>query len=322
MRSERRRSTPPIAAPSTPHQAQTFPTHPTPRATKIGVRGLTRRYADTAVLDQLDLGIGPANVLPCQAFIEVCVPRVACSQCNKTRQCELPWPRPDSGFSAVMEAFVLALCRGMPVAQIARLLGVSEDRVWRVLEHYIPKARGAESMASMSKLAVDETSGRRGAFISVFFDAEQRRRLFAKPGRNATTFWAFAEDLRERSAAPEAITDVSMDMSKAFQAGARAQCLQAQISFDPFHVVQLAGTPLDQVRRAGTKRTPKLRGSRWALLKSSKKWSAKQIQPMHDLQRSGLHTAQAWRLKEALRRIFREASTQAEAEPKLRVWIR
>lgn len=209
----------------------------------------------------------------------------------------------------------------MPVAQVARLLGVSDDRVWRVLEHYIPKARSAESMASLSKLAVDETSSRRGAFISVFFDAEQRRLLFATPGRTAATFKAFAEDLRERGGAPEAITDVSMDMSKAFQAGARAQCPQAQISFDPFHVVQLASTALDQVRRAETKRTPTLKGSRWALLKSSKKWSAKQIQTMHELQRSGLQTARAWRLKEALRQIFREASTRAEAEPKLRAWI-
>ncbi|ODU45198.1 helix-turn-helix domain-containing protein [uncultured Aquimonas sp.] len=98
-----------------------------------------------------------------KAFIEARVPRVACRQCNKTGQCEVPWSRPGSGFSAVMEAFVTALCQGMPVAQVARLLGVSDDRVWRVLEHYIPKARAAESMASLSKLAVDETSGRRGA---------------------------------------------------------------------------------------------------------------------------------------------------------------
>ena len=104
-----------------------------------------------------------------KAFIEARVPRVACSQCNKTSQCEVPWSRPGSGFSAVMEAFVIALCQGMPVAQVARLLGVSDERVWRVLEHYIPKARTEESMTSMSKLAVDETSSRRGAFISVFF---------------------------------------------------------------------------------------------------------------------------------------------------------
>lgn len=156
----------------------------------------------------------------------------------------------------------------MLVAQGVRFLGVSDDRVWRVIEHYISTARAAESMASMSKLAVDETSSRRGAFVSVFVEAEQRRLVFATPGRSAANFKAFIEDLRKRGGAPEAITDISRDMSKAFQGGARVQ-----ISFDPFHVVQLATATLDQARRAETTRATELKGTRWGMLKSSKKCS-------------------------------------------------
>ena len=257
-----------------------------------------------------------------KAFIEARVPRVACAQCGKTSQPEVPWSRPGSGFSVVMEAFVIALCQGLPVAQVARLLGVSADRIWRVLEHYIPKARAHESRAELTQLAVDETSSRRGEYISVFFDAQQRRLAFATPGRDASTFKRFAEDLAQHGGDPAAITEVSMDMSKAFQAGARTQCPQAQISFDPFHVVQLANEAMDQVRRAETKHSPELKGSRWALLKSRSNWNTKQIQTMHQLQRSGLATARAWRLKEALRSVFREATTRAQAEPLLTAWIR
>ena len=257
-----------------------------------------------------------------RAFIKASVPRVACRQCGKTTQSEVPWARPGSGFPVVMEAFIIALCQGMPVAQVARLLGVSDDRVWRVIEHIIPKARDAESMASLQQLAVDETSSRRGKFISVFFDAAQRRLVFATPGRNAATFTAFADDLRQHGGSPEAIQHVSMDMSKAFQAGARTQCPQAQISFDPFHVVKLANEALDQVRRAEVKQMPELKRSRWALLKSAKKWTRTQIQTMHHLQRSHLQTARAWRLKEALRKVFIDASSRAEAEPQLKAWIR
>lgn len=277
--------------------------------------------ADQPIHDRLPRRWEHLHFFQFKAFIEARVPRVACGHCNKTTQCPVPWSRPGSGFSAAMEAFVIALCQGMPVAQVARLLGVSDDRVWRVIEHYIPKAHAAESMASMSKLAVDETSSRRGGFISVFFDAEQRRLVYATPGRNAATFEAFAKDLRARGGAPQAITDISMDMSKAFQAGARRQCPQAQVSFDPFHIVKLATEALDQVRRAETKRAPELKGSRWALLKSPKKWSTQQIQTMHDLQRSGLQTARAWRLKQALRQIYIDANTREEAEPRLRAWI-
>lgn len=42
---------------------------------------------------------------------------------------------------------------------------------------------------------------------------------------------------------------------------------------------------------------------------------------MHDLQRSGRQTARAWRLKEAMRQIFKYTNTRAEAEPKPRAWI-
>lgn len=277
--------------------------------------------SDQPIHDRVDGRWQHLHFFQFKAFIQARVPRVACGQCGKTRQTPVPWSRPGSGFTVVMEAFVIALCQGLPVAQVARLLGVSDDRVWRVLEHFIPKAQAQESLASLSQLAVDETSSRRGQFISVFFDAEERRLVFATPGRDASTFERFAAALHEYGGSTRALTHVSMDMSKAFQAGARDQCPQAQVCFDPFHVVQLANDALDQVRRAETRQEPELKGSRWALLKSAGKWTTKQIHTMHHLQRSALATVRAWRLKEALRSVFRDANTSEQAEPLLRAWI-
>lgn len=97
-----------------------------------------------------------------------------------------------------------------------------------------------------------------------------------------------------------------MDMSRAFQTDAARTCPQARITFDPFHVVALASKALDQVRRAKTKREPDLKGSRWALLKHADHWTREQINTMHWLQRSGLKTARAWRLKETLRTIYQQ----------------
>ena len=44
------------------------------------------------------------------------------------------------------------------------------------------------------------------------------------------------------------------------------------------------------------------------------RWSQKQAEQIYDLIRSNLKTARAWRLKEALRDIFREAGSRQEAE--------
>lgn len=91
----------------------------------------------------------------------------------------------------------------------------------------------------------------------------------------------------------QAITDVSLDLGRAYQAGARQQCPNAKVSFDPFHAVALANKALDQVRRA----------------------------EMHWLQRSGLKTARTWRLKQQLREVLAQCNDVASAEALLLLWI-
>lgn len=257
-----------------------------------------------------------------RAFIDARLPRVACRDCGKTGQVEVPWARVGSGFSLVMEAFVIALCQAMPVAHVARMVGVSDDRIWRVLKHHVAQARSQEDHRPVRRVGVDETSTRRGHhYLTLFHDADARRLLFATPGRDAKTFAAFATDLRAHSGDPTALTDISMDMSKGFQAGAARVCPQARITFDPFHVVALASQALDQVRRAETKSEPDLKGSRWALLKQARHWNRDQLITMHWLQRSGLKTARAWRLKEALREIYQRRPHPIEAHHVLCRWI-
>lgn len=276
---------------------------------------------DQPIHDRIDRRWQHLHFFQFRAYIQARLPRVACGGCGKTTQVEAPWSRPGSGFSLTLEAFVVALSASMPVAHVARLIGVSDDRIWRVLDHHVQKARAMEDHSSVRRVGVDETSTRRGhRYLTFFHDADERRLLFATPGRDAATFAAFAHDLRAHGGDAASITDISMDMSAAFQRGVREQLPQARISFDPFHVVALASRALDQVRRAETKLEPDLKGSRWALLKSAPGWTHQQICLMHWLQRSNLKTARAWRLKERLRRIFEEQPGPVQAEQMLRRW--
>ncbi len=191
-----------------------------------------------------------------------------------------------------------------------------------MLQYHVTKARAWEDHAGVDRIAVDETSSRRGQrYLTLFHDAGSRRLLFATPGRKADTFAAFADDLRAHGGDPDTISDIAMDMSASFQAGAARHCPQARISFDPFHVIALGSKALDQVRRAEVRHEPDLKGSRWGLLKDARRWSRKQINQMHWLQRSGLKTARAWRLKEALRKVYQQARGPDEAEAMLRGWV-
>src|SRR5664279_3185651 len=55
---------------------------------------------------------------------------------------------------------------------------------------------------------------------------------------------------------PEAVTDVSADMSKAFFNGITTNLPNAAVTFDKFHVVSLVNTAVEKVRRIEQKACP------------------------------------------------------------------
>jgi transposase len=278
--------------------------------------------ADQPIHDRLPRSWRHLNFFQYQAVLQARVPRVACTSCEKTTQVDVPWAREGSGFTQTLEAFVVALCEQMPVLAVSQLLGVSDDRVWRVLDHYVNQARAQEDYSTVHRISADERSARRGQrYLTMFCDADARRLLFATPGKDASTFAAFAADLTAHGGDAKVITDVSLDLGAAYQAGARTHCPQAVVSFDPFHVIALANKALDQVRRAEVKYEVDLKGLRWGTLKDAANWTKQQIAQMHWLQRSGLKTARAWRLKERLREVFATADPAA-AHVQLTGWIR
>ena len=233
----------------------------------------------------------------------------------------MPWARSGSGFSQRLEAFVIALAREMPVKTIADLLEVGDDRIWRVLDHYVPAARKLEDFGAVAAVGIDETAARRGHnYITLFHDLEAGRLLFACEGRDAGTVKAFTGDLRDHGGDPDAVAAACIDMSRAYIAGVGRHLPNAAVTFDRFHVVQLANAALEEVRRAEVRAEPALKHSRWMWLKDKHSWTKRQIAQHHELSRMHLKTGRAFRMKETLRDIFATATTRAEAEEQLTAW--
>ncbi len=44
------------------------------------------------------------------------LPRVKCGHCGKVTQVEVPWARPGSGFTLLMDALILTLAKKLPVS--------------------------------------------------------------------------------------------------------------------------------------------------------------------------------------------------------------
>jgi hypothetical protein len=60
----------------------------------------------------------------------------------------------------LFEVFVIALAKEMPVKAIADLLEIGDDRLWRVLDHYVPAARELEDFSDVTAVGIDETAAR------------------------------------------------------------------------------------------------------------------------------------------------------------------
>jgi transposase len=261
------------------------------------------------------------NFFQYQAYINARVPRVRCAGCGKTTQVEVPWARPGSGFTLLMEALLVTLCQAMPVRQVALLLGVSDMRLWRTLDHYVEQARAEEDFSAVTSIGLDETAARRGHhYISLFHDLHAGRLLYACEGRKGEVVAHFAEDLEAHSGCAENVGEICIDMSASYRAGVEEHLPWAEITFDEFHVIQLVNQAVDEVRRQEVKSTPSLRRSRYIWLKNKGAWSHHQIRQFHDLKHLNLKTHRAYRIKEALREIFRSAETAADAEPLLKRW--
>ncbi len=261
------------------------------------------------------------NFFQYQAFLHADLPRVRCSKCGKTTQVTPPWSRPGSGFSLLMEALLVVLARQMPVRAVAQLLGLNDGQIWRVLDHYVEAARSKEDFASVQRIGLDETASRRGHnYISLFHDLVTRRLLFACEGREKTVVKAFVEDLEAHGGQAENIDAVCIDMSKSYIAGVGEFLPDAEVTFDPFHVVAIVNKAVDLVRRQEVKDEPLLKKTRYLWLRNEKTRTAKQQEKFDSLPKSRLKTARAWQIKVSLQEIYQECKTIVEAEQALAKW--
>ena len=261
------------------------------------------------------------NFFQYQAYLHANVPRTFCGDCGKVAQVPLPWARPNSKFTLLFEAFGLALCKKLPVDTAAQQLAIGDDPLWKILHYYVHQARAREDFSQVHAVGIDETAARRGHnYVTFFHDMDKHRLLYGCAGKDQETVHAFALDLQAHGGDPEQITDASIDMSKAYIAGVNKYLPNAEITFDRFHLIQLANQALDEVRRQEAKNEPLLKRTRWIWLKDRSKWTHSQTALFKSLSSTRLKTTRAWRLKESLRELFQTAANSKEASTLLDSW--
>jgi transposase len=243
-------------------------------------------------------------------YLSARVPRIDCPE-HQVRQVNVPWARAESGFTLLFEAFVLALAQEMPVSAVAELVCEHDTRLWRIVHHHVGQAHAAQDWSAVTAVAIDETATRKGhryATVAVELDlkgAEPARLLFMTPERTAESVGEFAAAMAAHGARPEQVQVVAMDMSPAYQKGAAEHFPAAQVSFDPFHVMKLAGEAVDGVRKQLRAQGADLKGALWALRGNWENLRADQRQLRVELCRKHKALGRALALRESLQETWK-----------------
>jgi len=222
-----------------------------------------------------------------------------------------PWSGVVYGFTLLFEAFAMQLCKNMPVHQAGRILKVSDNKLWHMLECYVFKAMLDADYSDMIAVGMDETSLKKAHhYISLFVDMVKKRTTFITEGRDHKTVQEFVKNLEEHKGLRSNIKDVSCDMSPAFIKGVREQLPEAQITFDKFHVLKIINEAVDKVRRSESQTMPILKGSRYVLLKNEQNLSASQKTKRESLSKLNLKSMRALHIREGFQAIYHASSIE------------
>jgi transposase len=179
----------------------------------------------------------------------------------------VPWAREGSRFTLLFEQVAITLVREMPVLAAARIIGITDQRLWRIVEHYVGKAVERLDLTRVKAIGLDETAAKRGqTYVTVFIDLDRKHKpvVFVTPGRGKDTVARFKTFLAEHGGSPNHIVEVVCDMSGAFLAAVgrlRGRCRHRRLVPRRADVHQ--GRRRSPPRRSQAQRLPK--ALRWAI---------------------------------------------------------
>ena len=200
--------------------------------------------------------------------------RLACPTCGPRVE-QIAWLDRYARHTRRMAQSVARMCQGTTIKKTAEFYGLSRRTVKRIDKAYLEQMLGPPDLSALEVIAMDEFAIQKGhRYATVIVEPTRKEVLWVGRGRGRDDVRPFFELLGPDGRAR--LRAVAMDMSGAYEEEVRAQCPQAEVVFDLFHVVAKYGREvIDRVRvdEAHRLRHDKaarqvVKGSRWLLLRN------------------------------------------------------
>lgn len=260
------------------------------------------------------------NFFQYKAYIHCDVPRI--KHDNEINMVDVPWARPNIGFTLLFESFVIELAKVMTVNAISRIVGEHDTRLWRILRYYTNEARDRADYSVVEKIGIDETSVSGHNYITIAIDLGKSRVIGITEGKDHTTVDRIAKDMEKHGCNLKNIKVAASDMSPAFTTGIEENFKNAINVYDKFHVIKLINETLDKVRRREIQHNEILKNAKYIFLKNRDNLKPNQaIQLDELLENEHLQTSIAYKFKLQFQDIYNLMITKEEAEVRIKSWI-
>lgn len=289
-----------------------------PVCSGCGARGLGIKEQRNKCWRHLDLAAG-------RCHIECLLRRLYCPGCGDVYEA-VPWARAGSPYTRDFEDVVAFLAQQMAKTPITKLMRIGWRSVGTILARVVADKLDCGRLDGLVMIGVDEVSyAAEHRFLTCVADHASGGVVWAAPGRNAQTLQGFFNELTAEQKA--SITAVSIDMSAGYEKAIRDAVPDAQVAFDPFHVVQLGSKATDQVRRdeynrhgrSSTGEGKWIKGARYSLLKDPAKQTARQLARLAEVVTTNKRMYRAFLLLGELRYLYRLPKDEAAA--RLNAWL-
>ena len=262
-----------------------------------------------------------------RVWLEVPVRRLRCPDCGPSLE-RIPWLAGRRALTVAMVRWVEALTMLLPVAHVARLLGLHWHTVKAIDHQRLARELPAPDLSQVRRLVMDEFAlhkGHRYATVAICADSQQV--LWIGEGRSREAVRPFFAWLGEGVC--QQIEAVAMDMNTAMDLEVQRHCPNAAVVYDLFHVVAKFGREVidrvrvDQANQLRQQRPARqvVKRSRWLLLRNHANLSAEQALQLQELLAANTPLMTVYVLKTQLKELW-YAPSEREARRRWTQWYR
>jgi transposase len=205
----------------------------------------------------------------------------------------------------MMESHIIEMAKTGSIYKVSNLLRITDTQMWRIIHYHVNKCRKNADFSTLTNLGIDETSKKGHHYITNFVDLDKKKIMYVALGKDAKTVGEFALDLEAHGGCSENVTNVTSDMSLAFESGIANEFVNSSLIIDKFHVIKHFNDAVNQTLRVDIAAGYDFKKSKYIWMKNYENLTEKQSERMMRMNQVYSKTGRAYQMKVMMQEIYK-----------------